>query len=236
MLFYLLPKEIKRKDQIKKKNGRSYWKLSVKYVQYSVTVPREFPSTLIKQRITDTEEDKNEWKQIIYIMETDDKFKIYYQLRESYINAIYIGRVERIKKRRSLYNPLDENLRDATKQSIYYRYIETNVYMNADTFKEAIENKNYIENECWINTLMDYYGETILSPDRALRYRITREKLLDILNVNEETIKEGLSVLQVVPFFEKFKLCLNLFILVFYILRKDPCFSLKVLLVGQAFS
>jgi hypothetical protein len=58
---------------------------------------------------------------------------------------------------------------------------------------------------------MDYYGETILSPDRAVRYRITREKMLDILNVNEETIKEGLSVLQVVPFFEKFKLCLKVF-------------------------
>ena len=65
MLFYLLPKEIKRKE-------------SVKYVQYSVTVPREFPSTLIKQRITDTEEDKNEWKQIISIMYTDAEFSKYY--------------------------------------------------------------------------------------------------------------------------------------------------------------
>ena len=58
---------------------------------------------------------------------------------------------------------------------------------------------------------MDYYGETILSPDRALRYRITREKLLNILNVSEETIKHGLSVYQVIPFFEKFKLCLKVF-------------------------
>jgi len=68
-----------------KKYGKSYWKLSVKYIQYTITIPTEFPSALIKQRITDTEEDKKEWKQIIYIMETDDKFKIYYQLRESYI-------------------------------------------------------------------------------------------------------------------------------------------------------
>ena len=76
-------------------------------------------------------------------MQEDDYFKKYYELRESYINAIYVGRVERIKNRRSSYNPLDENLRDASKQSIYYRYIETNVFMNANTFKEAIENKNY---------------------------------------------------------------------------------------------
>ena len=51
----------------------------------------------------------------------------------------------------------------------------------------------------------------LLSPDRALRYRTSREKLLDILNVNEETIKDGLSVKQVVPFFENLKLCLKVF-------------------------
>ena len=69
----------------------------LKYVQYSVTVPREFPSTLIKQRITDTEEDKHEWKQIISILYTDAEFSKYYDLRVSYINAVYIGTVERIK-------------------------------------------------------------------------------------------------------------------------------------------
>lgn len=34
---------------------------------------------------------------------------------------------------------------------------------------------------------------------------------MDILNVSEETIKEGLSVRDVLPFFEKFKLCLKVF-------------------------
>jgi len=84
---------------------------------------------------------------------------------------------------------------------MYSKYISTHLDVKYDNFKKSIENKNYIENECWINTLMDYYGETILSPDRALRYRITRDKLLDILNVSEETIKHGLSVYQVIPFF-----------------------------------
>ena len=94
---------------------------------------------------------------------------------------------------------------------MYSKYITTTLDIKYDNLKQSIENKNYIENECWINTLMDYYGETILSPDRALRFRITREKLLDILNVSEETIKEGLSVRDVLPFFEKFKLCLKVF-------------------------
>ena len=58
---------------------------------------------------------------------------------------------------------------------------------------------------------MDYYGETSLSQSKSDRYRITREKLLNILNVSEDTIKNGLSVEDVVPFFEKFKLQLKVF-------------------------
>jgi hypothetical protein len=58
---------------------------------------------------------------------------------------------------------------------------------------------------------MDFYSDTILSPNKAVRYRITREKLLQILNVSEETVKDGLTVNDVVPFFEKFKLQLKLF-------------------------
>jgi len=169
MLFYLLPKEIKRKDQIL----------------------------------------KNIWKQIISIMYTDAEFSKYYDLRVSYINAVYIGRVERIKNRRSSYNPLDENLRDATKQSIYYRYIETNVYMNADTFKEAIENKNYIENECWINTIYDFYKDTLLSDKR--RKHISRETILNDIGITEETIKHGISLNKIVLFFQKYNLQLRVF-------------------------
>ena len=181
-----------------KKYGKSYWKLSVKYVQYSVTIPREFPSTLIKQRITDTEEDKKEWKQIISIMKSDAEFKKYYDLRESYINAVYIGRVERIKNRRSSYNPLDENLRDATKISINYRYIETNLNMNSSTFKEAIKNKNYVENECWINTIYDFYKDTLLSDKR--RKHITRETILNDIGMTEETLTQGISHNKIVVF------------------------------------
>ena len=58
---------------------------------------------------------------------------------------------------------------------------------------------------------MDYYGDTILSSEKSLRYRFTREKLLEILNVNEETIKQGLTVKEVLPFFEKFRLPLKVF-------------------------
>ena len=96
-------------------------------------------------------------------------------------------------------------------KSINSTYISTELDINFDTIKEALDNKSYIENECWTHTIMDYYGNTILSPEKALHFRFTREKLLEILNVNEETIKQGLSVKEVLPFFEKFKLPLKVF-------------------------
>jgi hypothetical protein len=94
---------------------------------------------------------------------------------------------------------------------MFSRLISTTRDVNSDTLRDAIENKTYTPNECWINTIMDFYSDTILSPNKAVRYRITREKLLQILNVSEETVKNGLTVNDVVPFFEKFKLQLKVF-------------------------
>ena len=176
-----------------KKYDRSYWVIGKRdYRQYSITISQNFPSTLIKQRITNKKPDATEWRQIIRIMLTDTEFKTFYIKHLPYINAIYIGAIERLKKRSSSYNPLDENLRDATKISINYRYIETNLNMNASTFKEAIENKNYIENECWINTIRDFYKDDLLS--NKCRKHITRETILNDIGMTEETIKKGISL------------------------------------------
>ena len=109
------------------------------------------------------------------------------------------------KKKIMEFRLLDIKAQNNTRcKSINNTFVATELDINFDTMKEALNNKNYIENECWINTIMDYYGNTILSPEKALRYRFTIEKLLEILNVNEETIKKGLSVKEVLPFFEKF--------------------------------
>jgi deoxyhypusine synthase len=91
------------------------------------------------------------------------------------------------------YNILEIDLQDNTTNKLNFE---------AETLKEALELKNYIENECWITTLMNYYGDSILSQDRSMRYRLTREKLLDILNTTEEKIKHGLKIQDIVPFFK----------------------------------
>jgi len=147
------------------------------------------------------------------ILKTNEQVAYTYWGGSAGISAIYLlnYKSDERKNKRAFVEPLDRKARDSVGCiSMYSKYISTHLDVKYNNFKESIENKNYIQNECWINTLIDYYGETILSPDRSLRYRITWEKLLDILNVSEETIKQGLSVYQVIPFFEKYK-CLKVF-------------------------
>ena len=64
---------------------------------------------------------------------------------------------------------------------MYSKYIYTHLDVKYNNFKESIENKNYIDNECWINTLTDYYGETILSPDKI--ESLKTQQLLSLLNL-----------------------------------------------------
>ena len=131
------------------------------------------------------------------------------------LDAIYLVKYiadKRKGKKTVIYKPLDTKLQNSSEcVSMFSRYISTALDSNCDTLREAIENKSYIPNECWINTIMDFYSETILSQSKALRYRVTREKLLELLNVTEANVKEGLKVNDVVPFFEKFKLQLKVF-------------------------
>ena len=86
----------------------------------------------------------------------------------------------------------------------------------------AIKNNKYVENECWINSIYDFYHDTLLRPDKK-KNMITRQTILEVLGRTEEDIKIGLTVDDVLPFFVKYKLRLRVFN-VFYqrIFRYDP--------------
>ena len=99
------------------------------------------------------------------------------------------------------YDILEIESKDNTNNKfICSRFMTNKLNFEAETLKQALECKNYIENECWITTLMNYYGDSILSQDRSIRYRLTREKLLIILNTDESNIKKGLKLKDIVPF------------------------------------
>ena len=80
--------------------------------------------------------------------------------------------------------------------------------------KEASGNglcqKFYRNNECWINALYAKYKDALLSPDKK-RYLITREMIYQIINKTDVSVRGGLHVHDLLPFFEKYKIQVRVF-------------------------
>jgi hypothetical protein len=161
-------------------------------------------------KITDQEnEDFNEMTE--YLTHNEELNDYIKEKKEGYIVGYYLLRYnEKELKPATPHNPTKTKLKNAQKLAINYRYTHTEVDLSKDTFKKALDNKNYVVNECWLNTLYDFYKDTLLSPTKQ-RYRITRQTLLEILGKTEDNIKEGLTVEEVLPFFVKYKLKLRVF-------------------------
>jgi hypothetical protein len=83
--------------------------------------------------------------------------------------------------------------------SIYNRYIHTQVNIECETLREAIRKGEHQENECWINAITDNYQNLFQHK------KIARENLLEILGKTEDNIKDGVTIQEVMPFFEKIR-------------------------------
>ena len=82
--------------------------------------------------------------------------------------------------------------------------------MDATTFKDAISKGNYQKDECFINSIFDFYGDNLMRADKK-RNVINRATILQTIGKTEENIKDGLSIEDVLPFFIKHKLTLKVF-------------------------
>ena len=109
-----------------------------------------------------------------------------------------------------LFDVKSSNNRDTSNIGAYYRFTTTTLDLTKDTLKEAIENKQYVKNECFINSLYDFYGDSLLKT-KSQRYMINRAKIFKIIGKTEDDIKEGLSINDVLPFFQKYRLQLKVF-------------------------
>ena len=150
-------------------------------------------------------------------------FKNRETLAPGYVDAIMILSY-RMEPEGAAEDPAEHAMMAAgDKVTINYRYCCNTLDLTKDTFAEAIRHERYVTNECWINALYDFYGDKLLDPNRSQRYRITRQDILDILGKTEENIKQGLTINEVVPFFEKFKLKLRVYdIFKNLVFRYDP--------------
>ena len=128
----------------------------------------------------------------------------------SYLEAIYLMNIFDSDTKGNKFEPKSKRHRDTDKISAFYRFTTTTLDLEASTFKEAISNSKYVKDECFLNSIYDFYHDNLLRTDKT-RNVITRVSILRTIGKTEQNVKEGLSIKDVMPFFEKHRLQLRVF-------------------------
>ena len=133
--------------------------------------------------------------------------EFYYKYPSDYLSAVKILSIEEIEDGDGKREQKKEKLKNAENVSMYHEYIETAFKPNASTIKEAIARNDYIENECWLNALVEHYKDC---PRK--KNQLTREKILDVLKMDEEEFnKNGASIEDMEVVFNHFTIPVRIF-------------------------
>ena len=166
----------------------------------------QFIETVVSRKIRKYHKDeKGLYKRVMLLMNTSSEFDDIGHLVE-YADAIRIESVELVETDTSNYDEREQSLRESQNISIYYRYIQTEVDADALTIKEALQKKEYKDNECWINALLENFEGTDLLRERRQQKNtktLTRGKVLELLEMTEEEfINNGASINQMDKVFQ----------------------------------
>ena len=214
MLFTREKRELSKKLSFRR-NGIEYWTVLVKPAVRSAYVKAipDYINGKVKVLI-DKFDEPSEFRKMITVLQTDNVFAEMYRTElAGYIDAVRIEQAEFLDENTLDFDVFNENLTKSENVSIFHRYIETEVDIEKLTLKEAIQKEHYRENECWINSLMDFYGDTLMRQKRgSLAKNMTRENILKTLQMTEEEfIKKGASIRQMTRVFEKYQLSVRLY-------------------------
>ena len=213
------PKNEKIKPSFKH-NGSSFYIDSFE-IRSATIEAMEFPKDVIGQRIFkyESNEDEMEGKQnktfieILKLLSDDEDFdNLVSTLRQYYsdnlFDCIKIKSVELVNKNGKKFDILTENLTDAVNISIYHKYIHTPMSLEASTLKKAIQKGHYIKNLCWVNALMDFYGNSLMS--EKTRKRLTTERIIDIIG-KKQFDKYGASIRDMEKVFKEYNIQARIF-------------------------
>ena len=213
-LFYRLKDEKKEKElktAFNDSKGRPYvilWKdpktFNVKSSNYI--------EDLVRKRIFRTERDIAKLFFKLYAtLQTDRDAYDELEFHKSYIDCIKLLSVERVDEETDVA-PEKEKLKNTANLSMYNIYIQTPLDPEFETFKEAIKVKHYKENECWFNTITDWYKDTLMGEKRREKNRLTKESMQKLMNKTEEDYKtNGASIQDMVPVFEHYGIQVRIF-------------------------
>ena len=203
--------EIKRGKKI---NGLAYYPMFSKGQSRIANLKVDaFIETLVKRTITKQFE-KPLFRKVMMFLKTDLQLRDMMPDMLDYIDAIQILKVIEVDDDGKDYDIEDEGLKDTTNISIYNFYHQTVIDTEKETLKEAIQNNNYRDNECWINHLLETYEGTELTREKrgSLAKTLSRKKILELLKTTEEDIHEyGISINNMKKVFQFFNLPVKLY-------------------------
>ena len=150
--------------------------------------------------------DKRVFKKLMFELERDASIQVFLGYLLGYVDCIRVYEVDRVDGDTD-FNPKRENLRDATNMSMYHNYIQTPLNPEYQTLKEAIKIEHYQDNICWINTLTDYYKNTLMDDKKREKNKLTRESILKLINKTEDDFKaNGASLDDMTKVFEHYRI------------------------------
>ena len=203
--------EIKRGKKI---NGLAYYPMFSKGQSRIANLKVDaFIETLVKRTITKQFE-KPLFRKVMMFLKTDLQLRDMMPDMIDYIDAIQILKVIEVDDDGKDYDIEDEGLKDTTNISIYNFYHQTVIDPEKETVKEAIQNNNYRDNECWINHLLETYEGTKLMEEKrgSLAKTLSRKKILELLNTTEEDMHEyGISINNMKKVFQFFNIPVKLY-------------------------
>jgi hypothetical protein len=210
---------LRRSLQKKKHKGLlQFWKGTLDVVGYAPTIFED-------QKWKMTDRGTKEFRKLYSICMTDKHFQDRELTAPGYLDGIYLlDWTDKGKVRGGAGgDPAASRKRAAgEKVAIQFRYCSNTADLSKRTFREALQKGSHHVSECWINTLYDNYQKTLLRPEKT-KNLITRATILEVLGRTEENIREGLSIEEVLPFFQKYKLKLRVFDIFYNLIYKyDP--------------
>ena len=203
--------------------GRAYVPIYMQDLTANVaTTP--WVENLTRRRIfRDEKPDTKTFHRLKLLLMTDDSFKADVGYAEGYIACNKVNYAERVDNA-DAFKPQDEDLTNTVNVSMYHRYIQTPLDPQYETLKEAIKVEHYVKNECWFNTLTDYYKDTLMGDHKREKNKLTKEAILKIINKTEEDFKtKGASITDMAKVFEYFNLQVRIYdALENLIYKRDP--------------
>ena len=169
-----------------------------------------FIETLVRRRITKPDEHPL-FKKVMMFLKRELDSVVDPDLL-NYVDAIVIYTAEQVESTEN-FDVEEEDLRETKNVSIYNNYHETWIDPEEETVREAIQNKTYNENECWINALLETYKDTELTRQKrgSLAKTLSRKKILELLDRTEENIHQGASIKAMKSVFEYFSIPVKLY-------------------------